>query len=161
MAQEKESEAKKEYSIHKDCALSGFDGICRRPRHHLIASVLWLVDFNLRKINRKTDFFIGDRNRKIDHVQAAVEAEYDEVLDILKESILANYSEKAGQQEANEALDIVDLKEGGYETEFERHMRLKNFVEEKKLREYKEQIEDEKRRMRTTMSIEDLIRTQI
>lgn len=48
------------------------------------------------------------------------------MLDILKSSILANYCDKSGEPEINAALDIVDLKEGGYETEFERHMRKKN-----------------------------------
>lgn len=58
-----------------------------------------------------------------------MEAEYDEVLDILKTAISANY----GDDEINAALDVVDLKEGGYETEFERHMRNKNQAEEQKL----------------------------
>lgn len=57
---------KKEYSIHKDCAIAGFDGISRRPKYHMIASILWLIDFNLRKVNRKSEFFIGDRNRKVE-----------------------------------------------------------------------------------------------
>lgn len=56
-----------------------------------------------------------------------MEEEYDEVLDTLVNSVLTNYCEKPGVQEVNEALDIVDLKEGGYETDFERHMRLKNY----------------------------------
>jgi len=50
-------------------------------------------------------------------------------LDILKTAISANY----GNDEINDALDVVDLKEGGYETEFERHMRNKNHAEEQKL----------------------------
>ena len=64
--QQKDDDMKKEYSIHKDCAIAGFDGVCRRPKYHMIASVLWLIDFNLRKVNRKSEFFIGDRNRKIE-----------------------------------------------------------------------------------------------
>ena len=43
----------KPYSIHKDCALAGIDAIARRPKHHLIASVLWLLDFTMRKVSRK------------------------------------------------------------------------------------------------------------
>ena len=60
-------------------------------------------------------------NRKIDSVRASVEEEYDEVLDILKLAIETNYGENGN--EVNAALDIIDLKQGGYETEFERHMR--------------------------------------
>lgn len=119
---------KKKYSIHKDCAVAGIDAIARRPKHHLIASALWLLDFTMRKVNRKSEFFIGDRNRKIDSVRASVEEEYDEVLDTLKHAIETNYGEKGC--EVNAALDVVDLKQGGYETEFERHMRQKNQQEE-------------------------------
>ena len=119
--QQADENLKKKSSIHKDCAIAGIDAIARRPKHHLIASVLWLLDFTLRKVNRKSEFFIGDRNRKIDSVRASVEEEYDEVLDILKLAIETNYGENGN--EVNAALDIIDLKQGGYETEFERHMR--------------------------------------
>jgi len=30
----------------------------------MIAAVLWLLDFNLRKVNRKSEFFFGDRSWK-------------------------------------------------------------------------------------------------
>jgi len=99
----------------------------------MIASVLWLIDFTWRKVNRKAEFFVGDRNRKSDSVRVAIENEYEEVLDILKSSIHTNYGEK-GVEEINDALDVVDFKEGGYETEFEKHMRIKNRTEEDKLR---------------------------
>lgn len=126
----------------------------------MIASVLWLLDFNMRKVNRKSEFFVGDRNRKIDSVQASVEEEYDEVLDTLKHAIIMNYGEN-GNREYDDALDIVELKQGGYETEFERHMRLKNQAEERKLREIKEQTEVAKRKARTTMSLEELIEQEV
>lgn len=150
---------RKKYSIHKDCAVVGIEAIARRPKYHLIASVLWLVDFSFRKVNRKSDFFAGNRNRKIESVLATIEQEYDEVLDILKFAIESNYGKNG--EEINAALDIVDLKEGGYETEFEKHMRLKNRQEEDKLRQVKNQIEEEKRRKRTTMSLEELIQSTV
>jgi len=37
-------ERKRTYSIHKDCAIVGFD-IARRPKYHLIASVMFLINF--------------------------------------------------------------------------------------------------------------------
>ena len=90
----------------------------------------------MRKVNRKSDFFFGDRSRKIEQVRASVEEEYDQVLNIVKSAIESNYGKD--NDEVNLALDIVDLKEGGYETEFEKHMRLKNETEERKLREIRE-----------------------
>ena len=148
------------YSIHKDCALSGIEAICRRPKHHLIASVLWLIDFTLRKSQRKAEFFVGDRNLKSEHVRAAFEKEYDEVLDIIKKAIETNYGGEKGE-EINDALDIVDFKEGGYETEFEKHMRIKNRAEEEKLRKIQEEIDDERRRRRSTMSLQELVETEV
>ena len=53
------------------------------------------------------------------------------------------------------------MKKGTDETEFERHMRFKNEQEQEKLRELKENVESEKRKQRATMSIEDLIKTEI
>ena len=131
--QQADEELKKKYSIHKDCAVVGVEAIARRPKHHLIASVLWLIDFTLRKVNRKSEFFVGDRNRKLDSVRTAVEEEYDDVLDILKGAIEKNYGDK--NDEVNAALDIVDLKQGGYETEFDRHMRHKDSQAERRQRE--------------------------
>ncbi len=40
----------KDYSIHNDVTISGFhDGIARRPQTHLLASLLWILDFEYRK----------------------------------------------------------------------------------------------------------------
>ena len=61
-----DEETKKKYSIHKDCAIASIEAICRRPKYHMIASVLWLIDFTLRKVQRKAEYFVGDRNRKTD-----------------------------------------------------------------------------------------------
>ena len=120
-AKQAEADSKKQYSLHKDCALAGFDAIARRPKHHLIASILWLVDFTYRKTERKAGFFLGDRSGAHAETAARVEQEYDDVLDTLKGGILANY----GKDEINAALDVVQLKEGGYETDFEKHVRAK------------------------------------
>ena len=70
---EKEGKGKSEFSLHKDCALTGFDAIARRPKKHLIASLLWLINFNYRKTDRKTDNFIGDRSIVTEGTRAAIE----------------------------------------------------------------------------------------
>ena len=149
--------------MHKDIALAGFDAISRRPKHHLIASMLWLIDFTYRKTYRKADAFLGDRSANVEETREAVEAEYDEILDILKGSLLENYRKggkaakggKGGRNKtpdkklANEInrdfLDLVGIKEGGYETAFERHMKEKMAREETKLKRVKQQLEEEKR----------------
>jgi len=51
-----DQETKNEYSIHKECSVVGVD-IARRPKHHLIAAVLYYVNFWLRRIDRKTELF--------------------------------------------------------------------------------------------------------
>ena len=56
-----EKKAQSDFSLQKNCALAGFDGIARRPKKHLIASLLWLINFKYRKLDRKTDSFIGER----------------------------------------------------------------------------------------------------
>ena len=94
--EEKQNKLEKEYSLHKDCALAGFDAIARRPKKHLLASILWLIDFTYRKSHRKAECFLGDRSGRIPETMATVDNEYDEILDILKQSILENY-EKAGK----------------------------------------------------------------
>ena len=65
-------------------------------------------------------------------MRAGVEKEYDEILTTVKHAIEANYG--ANGDEVNDALDIVDLLEGGFETDFEKHIRLKNKAEEEKLK---------------------------
>ena len=50
-------------------------------------------------------------------------------MDTIKGSIFSNY----GKDEVNAALDVVELKEGGYETDFEKHMRTRAQAEEGKL----------------------------
>ena len=69
-------------------------------------------------------------------MKAAVEEEYEEILDILMTAIEKNYDERGDA--FNDALDIVELKTGGYETEFEKHMRKKSQAEERRLKEIQE-----------------------
>lgn len=43
-------EVEKDYSIHNDVSISGFeDGVARRPHMHLIASIMWILQFELKK----------------------------------------------------------------------------------------------------------------
>ena len=53
------------------------------------------------------------------------------------------------------------MKKGGVETEFERHMRQKREKEEADLQEMKDNIESERRKARATMSIDELIKTEV
>jgi hypothetical protein len=49
------------YSIFSEVAVAGFEAIGRRPKYHLIANVLWILDFELRKVDRKPSLFLGNR----------------------------------------------------------------------------------------------------
>jgi len=44
------------YTIHKHISLSGIS-VAKRSRYQLISSIIYLIDFNLRKVNRRTDLF--------------------------------------------------------------------------------------------------------
>jgi hypothetical protein len=106
------------YSIFSEVAVAGFEAIGRRPKYHLIANILWIIDFELRKVDRKPSLFLGNR-ASTTALLDKVEEEYDEILDILLESIKKNY----GDDEYHHALDMVVLRRG-HETEFDKHMRL-------------------------------------
>ena len=44
---------RKDYSIHNDVCIAGFtDGVGRRPAQHLIAAILWVLDFEYKKMDR-------------------------------------------------------------------------------------------------------------
>jgi hypothetical protein len=49
------------YSIFSEVAITGFEAIGRRPQYHLIANLIWIIDFELRKIDRKPSLFLGNR----------------------------------------------------------------------------------------------------
>jgi hypothetical protein len=52
----KYEDAKKGYTVHKDCAVVGIE-VARRPKYQLIASIMFLINFHFRRIDRKTDLF--------------------------------------------------------------------------------------------------------
>lgn len=75
--------------------------IAKRPKHHLVASILYLVNFFLRKVERRAELFADlERQRKEDPGQL-VEQVYDQVLDIVVGSLKENY----GKDEFNLAID--------------------------------------------------------
>jgi hypothetical protein len=56
-AEQAEEMAKsKNYSTYKDFAVVGVE-VARRPKHQLLASIWYLINFWLRKIDRKTELF--------------------------------------------------------------------------------------------------------
>lgn len=60
---DEEKNQAKDFSIHNDVAIAGFvDGVARRPYWHLMASILWIFQFEYTNINRCPEFFVGDRN---------------------------------------------------------------------------------------------------
>jgi hypothetical protein len=83
--------------------------VARRPKHQLIASIYYLLNFYLRKVDRKTALFKSiERGTSEDQDPLArqqAEHYYDQILDILCGSIRDNY----GRDEFNYALDMVSL----------------------------------------------------
>jgi hypothetical protein len=57
----KKNEDSKLLSIVKECSISGFKAIGRRPKYQLAANILWLIDFTWRKLDRRSECFLGDR----------------------------------------------------------------------------------------------------
>ena len=75
---------------HNDISICGFvDGVARRPSIHLLAAVMWVLNFEYRKINRTPQYLVGDRN--YNQVKNLIETEYDEILDIILSAALEDY----------------------------------------------------------------------
>lgn len=79
--------------------------MARRPKYQLIASLLYLINFYFRRIDRKTDLF-DDLERPStpvdEEAQRVAEAVYDQVLDTMLVGIQDNF-------DLNQALDMVTL----------------------------------------------------
>jgi hypothetical protein len=90
------------YSVVSEVSITDFGHIARRPKYQLVANIMWLIDFTLRKSEeRRPALFLGDRANIKSTIQR-VEDEYDEILDVLKESIEKNF----GNGEVHAALDV-------------------------------------------------------
>jgi hypothetical protein len=97
------------YSVHEDCSIVNVP-IARRCKFQLIASIYYLLNFHMRKLERKSDLFMGHRTLK---EMDLVEADYDETLDAMVTALKSNY------KEWNEIVDLQKLKEEN-ENEFEK-----------------------------------------
>ena len=76
--------------MHKDIGLVGVE-VARRPKYQLIASILYLLNFWYRKIERRTELFL-DLERPVlptpgSQEESQGEEEYERVLDILVGSL--------------------------------------------------------------------------
>ena len=107
------------------------------------------------KLERRAECFLGDR-RASKEVMELVEAEYEKILDTIKESFFKNYDE------SNLALDVLGL-QSSIETDYEKHIRQKTEENEKRLAATQELINEERRKRRNDpkMDIEKLIQTEV
>ena len=95
----------KDFSIVNDVAISGFrDGIARRPIYHMVASLMWILNFEYKKVNRCSQFFIGERN--YDYAKKNTEAEYDSIIADVINGML-----KTWHSENQEGVDIKKMRE--------------------------------------------------
>jgi hypothetical protein len=54
-----------------------------------MASILWMIDFEYRRTNRRVECFLGNRNSQV--ATPKTEKEYDEVLDTLIQAATEEY----------------------------------------------------------------------
>jgi len=139
--QEKQTktEPEEKYAMHKHVAISGVD-VAKRPKHQLIASILYLLNFWLRKVNRRTELFLGARALA---QLAEVDEEYDSVLDAMVSGVTGGYGDDA----VNDVLDVVGLRRG-HDSVFEAVLREKTERREKSKASRSEQLEAIKRKRR-------------
>ena len=117
----------------------------KRPKYQLIAAVLYLLDFRLRKVSRRAELFAQKGARANDDA----EREYDEVLDAILAGVKANY----GDDEINHVLDLVQLRRGGDDSLLQAVLREKIQRLAKAGARRKELAEVAKRRRRTDRSV--------
>lgn len=84
------------------------------------------------------------------------EKEYDEILDTVIEAATSDYMR--GQ---DLALNSHTLKEGGFEGEFEKQVREKLSRDTEIQQRMKQRIEEEKRKLRSTMTLQELLKTEV
>ena len=77
--------------------------VAKRPKYQLIASVLYLTNFWLRKVHRRTDLLLKSGSKSND-----IEKEYNNLLDAIVKGLSENY----GDDEINHVLDIIALRRG-------------------------------------------------
>lgn len=133
---DEQQKRQKDFSIYKDCAIVGVE-VALRPKHHLIASIYYLINFYLRKVERKTALFKslerGSLEDEDPFSKQQAEKYYDEILDILCGSVRDNF----GRDEFNYALDMVSLFEKpGEQTQFDKIVRERQEIE----RRYKQTL---------------------
>lgn len=109
--------AGKRYTVTKHVCVAGVEP-AKRPKYQLVASMLYLVDFHLRKVNRRTELFVS---QQAGMSRQEAEREYDSVLDAMLAGIRENY----GDDEIHHVLDLVQLKRGGHDSLLEAVLREK------------------------------------
>jgi hypothetical protein len=50
------TDMKQHYTVYNECAVVGVE-VARRPKYQLIASIIYLLNFHFRKLDRKTELF--------------------------------------------------------------------------------------------------------
>lgn len=91
--------------------------VAKRPKYQLVASILYLLNFQLRKINRRVELFKStSSNARL----SDAEEEYENVLDAIVKGITENY----GDDMYNHVLDLVQLRRG-HDSVFEAVLRTK------------------------------------
>jgi len=137
------------FSIHEDCSVVGVR-VARRCKFQLIASLYYLLNFKLRKLDRKADLFQGHRN--IDE-QAEVEADYDATLDAMIGAIQKNY------ERWNDVVDLQKLKQDN-ESEFEKAQRIQRDLEHEREKYFHKVLHEQQAHYRANATMEQLVESE-
>lgn len=98
----------KPYVIHKHAAISGVS-VAKKPRYQLIASLLYLIKFWLKKVDPKPHLFQGKSSAKDQELNTKeAEEEYTAFIESIENGLIDGY----GQDELNRVIDIRALKQG-------------------------------------------------
>lgn len=130
-------EEDRDYAITKNVAISAVE-VAKRPKYQLVASLLYLINFWLRKVNRRTDLLLKAGSKDKD-----IEKEYDMLLDAIVKGLTENY----GDDEINHVLDIVSLRRG-HESLFQLLLQKKLQIIKEKQAKLEARVEKAKRKKR-------------
>ena len=144
----------KDFSIVNDVAISGFrDGIARRPIYHMVASLMWVLNFEYKKVNRCSQYFSGERSS----AKKNTEAEYDQIIDDIIRGMLNTW-----HLENQEGVDIKKMREeadAATNAEIRDQVSTKQKVEKAMKIKMQQELEEQNRNRRMNMDVDELIKT--
>jgi hypothetical protein len=144
------------YVIHRHPAISGVS-VAMKSRHQLIASLLFLISFWLKKVDPKPHLFKIKGDGKGDS-QPDAQEEYEVFLQSLEAGVIEGY----GHDEINKVADLRALRQGKV-SEFDAILDHKLEEQERCQLEKNEAFQKRRRRIRNdpNLTLQELIENEI